>query len=77
MNKIATFLMLCVALAISNSLQAQEVATPEMADAMRSEGKIYVVVAILVTIFAGLIAYLITLDRKVTRIEKKITEMRG
>jgi uncharacterized membrane protein YqgA involved in biofilm formation len=46
----------------------------EMADTMRSEGKIYVVVAILLVIFGGLIGYLVVLDRKVTRIEKKITE---
>ena len=44
----------------------------EMADALRSEGKIYVVVAILLVIFAGLIGYLFLLDRKITRIEKKL-----
>jgi CcmD family protein len=45
-----------------------------MADTMRSEGKIYVVVAILLIIFAGLIVYLVMLDRKVSRIEKKLPE---
>ena len=49
--------------------QAQE-AQPEMADIMRSNGKIYVVVLVLATIFAGIIAYLVRLDRKITRIEK-------
>lgn len=44
----------------------------EMADTMRSEGKIYVVVAILLLIFIGLITYLILLDRKITKIEKKL-----
>lgn len=44
----------------------------EMADSLRSEGKIYVVVAILLVIFAGLIGYLFLLDRKITRIEKKL-----
>jgi len=44
----------------------------EMADTMRSEGKIYVVVAIVLVIFAGLIGYLFILDRKITRIEKKL-----
>ena len=43
----------------------------EMADTMRSEGKIYVVVAIMLVIFFGLIAYLVMLDRKVSKIEKK------
>lgn len=52
-------------------LNAQNV---EMADTMRSEGKIYVVVAILLLIFAGLIGYLIMLDRKITKIEKKLPQ---
>jgi len=46
----------------------------EMADNMRSEGKIYVVVGILVTILLGLLTYLVTIDRKVSRLEKKISD---
>ncbi len=46
----------------------------EMADTMRSEGKIYVVVAILALILAGLIGYLVTIDRKATRLERKLDE---
>lgn len=42
----------------------------EMADQMRSNGRIYVVVAVVVTILAGLILYLVRLDRKITRLEK-------
>jgi uncharacterized transporter YbjL len=45
-------------------------ADPEMADTMRSNGKIYVVVAVLATIFAGIFIYLVLIDRKVSRIEK-------
>lgn len=36
-----------------------------------SSGKIYVVVAVLLIIFAGIIAYLVRLDRKITKLEKK------
>ncbi|MBO9682545.1 MAG: CcmD family protein [Flavisolibacter sp.] len=43
----------------------------EMANEMRSNGKIYIVVAVLVTIFIGIILYLIRLDRKLTRLEKE------
>ena len=50
---------------------------PEMADTMRSEGKIYVVVAILVVILGGLMAYVFALDRKATRLEKKLDELRS
>ncbi len=42
----------------------------EMADTLRSNGKIYVVVAVILTIFAGIILYLIRLDRKISRLEK-------
>jgi hypothetical protein len=44
----------------------------DMADTMRSNGKIYVVVLVLATIFAGLIAYLIRLDVKMSRVEKQM-----
>jgi CcmD family protein len=43
---------------------------PEMADAMRSNGKIYVVVLVLAAIFAGIIAYLVRLDLKIKKLEK-------
>ena len=46
-------------------------AQTEMADTMRSNGKIYVVVVVLATIFAGIFAYLIMLDRKITKLEKE------
>jgi heme export protein D (CcmD) len=45
----------------------------EMADAMRSNGKIYVVVAVLVIILSGLILYVIRLDKKISRLEKEAT----
>ncbi len=46
----------------------------EMADGMRSEGKIYVVVAILVLILLGLVTYLFLLDKKMGKLEKRIGE---
>lgn len=44
---------------------------PQMADTFRSNGKIYVVVAVILTIFAGIILYLVRLDRKITKLEKQ------
>ena len=44
---------------------------PEMADAMRSNGKIYVVIAVIATILLGLILYVARLDRKISRLEKE------
>jgi CcmD family protein len=55
-------------------VRAQDTATGkpvEMADRLRADGKIYVVVAVLVTIFIGIIVYVIRLDRKISRLEKK------
>jgi hypothetical protein len=41
----------------------------EMADTLRSNGKIYVVVAVVLTIFLGIIFYLIRLDKKIAKLE--------
>lgn len=43
----------------------------EMADSMRSNGRIYVVVAVVVTILSGLILYVARLDRKISKLEKE------
>ncbi len=42
----------------------------EMADTMRSNGRIYVVVAVALTILIGLILYIVRLDRKISKLEK-------
>jgi hypothetical protein len=42
----------------------------KMADLMRSSGKIYVVVAVMLTILLGLIFYVARLDRKISKLEK-------
>ncbi|MEH0156566.1 CcmD family protein [Limibacter armeniacum] len=42
----------------------------EMADVMRENGKIYIVVAVLATVLGGMIYYLVSIDRKVSKIEK-------
>ena len=46
----------------------------EMADKFRAEGKIYVVVTIVLIILAGLIFYLFLMDKKVKKLEKLISE---
>jgi type IV secretory pathway VirB2 component (pilin) len=51
---------------------AQAADAPEMADALRANGKIYVVVAVVGLIVAGLLLYLVVLDRKVSRLEQEI-----
>jgi hypothetical protein len=43
---------------------------PEMADTFRSNGKIYVVLLVICTIFAGIILFLVFLERKIKKLEK-------
>jgi len=43
----------------------------EMADTLRSNGKIYVVVACIVIILVGLLAYLFSIDKRLKKIEKE------
>lgn len=62
-------LLVVIILTVFQVAQAQD---PEMADTMRSEGKIYVVVAILIVILLGLIAFLAFTDRKVSKLEKQL-----
>ena len=53
------------------ALSYAQTQTVEMADGMRSNGKIYVVVAVLATILAGLLLSVYALDRRVTRMERE------
>lgn len=46
----------------------------EMADVMRSEGKIYVVVGIVLIVLSIMLIYLFTIDRNVKRLEKQLSE---
>lgn len=69
MNKLlqrTTSLLFTLFLTITVS--AQE--TVGETDIMRSNGKIYVVMAVVVTIVAGLFIYLANLDRKISKLEK-------
>lgn len=67
------FLYLFLLMAISTIANAQDA---EMADVMRSNGKIYVVVGIILIVLIGLITYLFMLDRKITKLENKLTDKR-
>lgn len=53
---------------------AQTANEPEMADALRQSGKIYVVVAVVAVVLAGLLFFLISLDRKISRLEKEVRD---
>lgn len=44
----------------------------EMASVMHENGKIYVVVAVLSIVFAGIVFYLVRIDQKVSKLEKEL-----
>lgn len=52
--------------------QAQESNGPEMADSWREDGKIYVVIAVMSTIFACVIIYLAVIERKLKKLEDEL-----
>lgn len=72
MNKLRRIILALSVCLFSLYTFAQPGATPpdESVDFMRSSGKIYVVIAVVVVIVFGLFVYLANLDRKITKLEK-------
>jgi EamA domain-containing membrane protein RarD len=70
MHKFTKLLMLVICLLVSvfSFAQTQQV---EMADTMRSNGKIYTVVLVCLSILIGLFVYVYSIDRKISKIEKE------
>lgn len=71
MNKIKVFFTCILAFLFSHAVLAQnEAPVGESATILRENGQIYLVVLVLVTIFTGIIFYLIRLERKLNKLEK-------
>ena len=72
MSGIKKVLFILIAILISVATFSQDTTdkTVGMADEMRGNGRIYVVIAVMLTILAGLIFYVARLDRKVSKWEK-------
>ncbi len=68
MKKLLSSLFLLLMMSVSFAQDTQKV---EMADALRSSGKIYVVVAVLAVIFLGIATYLIYMDKRISKLEKE------
>lgn len=66
--------LLGILLLFSQTLFAQQPVTNgiEMADRLRADGKIWVVVAVVAAVFAGIIVYLVRLDRQIGKLEKEV-----
>ena len=66
-KRMAGLCLLFCLLAVSSF--AQDSSSVEMADVLRSNGKIYVVVAVCLTILCGLFIYVMRIERKIRKIE--------
>ena len=64
-------LLLILLVACNATMAMAQTTAANEAGVMRSNGKIYVVVVIVVTILLGLIIYVARLDRKITKLEKE------
>ncbi len=72
MNKFKKIISLALLACVQLSANAQAVATnSNQNDLMRSNGKIFLVMTIVVVIMAGLLFYVYTLDKKISKLEKK------
>ena len=67
MKKAISILIISLVFALTGFAQGAEV---EMADHLRADGKIYVVVGVIGILFLGMLGYLITLDMKISKVEK-------
>ncbi|EON77615.1 hypothetical protein ADIS_1834 [Lunatimonas lonarensis] len=72
-------LMLCLTLKAQDKIEITgedyQNTGVEMADLMRSNGKIYVLVGIIGIVLGGILVYLIQTDRKITRLEQQYKEL--
>lgn len=73
MAKKIILLFTCLYMVLPAVLLAQDTDPEKQYTAfdMRHNGKIYVVVTVMLMIMIGLIAYMVRLDRKMTRLEKE------
>ncbi|MEN9571697.1 MAG: hypothetical protein RL172_2928 [Bacteroidota bacterium] len=70
MNLYKKILLCLLSVCTSAGVWAQS-ASPEMADTMRSNGKIYIVVAVCLTLLIGLFFYVFLVDKKISKLEKQ------
>ena len=65
MNRLLSF-------SLALNFLTQQTDSVEMADQLRADGKIWVVVLVIAVVFAGIVAYLVRLDRQLSKVEKEV-----
>jgi hypothetical protein len=72
MKKIILLLLTLLTLPEILLAQAAVGSDIEMADRLRADGKIWVVVAVVTIVFTGIVINMVRLDSKVSKIEKEL-----
>lgn len=70
-NYFKSLLLILIAQVCVLSVYAQDTAANANTDVMRSNGKIYVVMAVVATIVTGLFIYVYSIDKKISKLENK------
>ncbi|TDH27905.1 CcmD family protein [Segetibacter sp. 3557_3] len=71
MHRWKNWLLVLASLLFQIGVYAQDAAGADKGEGfMRTEGKIYVVMVVVLTILAGMLVYLVRLDRKISNLEK-------
>jgi hypothetical protein len=70
-NVFRKIISMCSFLFLTMQVSVAQTATPDFIDLMRQGGKIYVVYLLLGVILIGVLIYLVVLERKLARLEKK------
>jgi len=68
------FIYLFILSLCSSMLNSQTITEPQMAEGFYQEGKVYVVIVILSMVLVGIAFYLISIERKLKRLEKLVKE---
>ena len=71
MNKLTIILAI---VAVGMTISGNVFGANEVAEVLRSSGKIYVVVAVLSTIMIGIFLYIFLVEKKLSRMEKELKE---
>lgn len=68
--------LLALVFTLFSGLAFGQTTTPPvpMADGLRTDGKIYVVVAVILVIFLGLLVYVLSLQRRIKTLEKRLKD---
>jgi uncharacterized transporter YbjL len=71
------FILSFLFFAAAFSLAAQQAAEPQMADSLREDGKIYVVISVIALIFIALVLFIVFVERKIKKLEQRLNKQKN